>query len=248
MTSTTTAPDNKPASDLAVGNSSGSTTRSANRRLSNRPSQLRQLVWPLLLVGILGLMVAGLVYVKATYVSGIELNSHTWEQRTFSFRRDPFTGTQLGGVQHNAPVGIDFWTTIPDPRAKLVDPAIAAHLTSSPSTPLRWDLVSLDGSLLPGGRASILVNLLDANDRDFDPFWPKWSSDHPRRAAVLWPAVQQLVAFDQYHRLPDLFTEALLENSLEEFSSSVGQLVQQALAEAPQRSSSNVEQIQDDQP
>lgn len=174
----------------------------------------------------------GLGYMQATYISGIELNSHTWEQRVFSFRRDPFTGSQLGGVRHNAPVRIDFWTSIANPRAKKLDPAIQAHFNGTTTEPVRWDLVRIDDSQLPADRASILVDLLEATGPSSDAFWPSWSTLHPKRAAVLWPAVQQLVAHDLYTQLPQLFTEALLENSPEEFSNSVGQLVKTTLAKA----------------
>lgn len=205
----------------------------ANRNLS-QPWRSHRIFWPVILSTILGLSALGLGYLQATYVSGIELNSHTWEQRVFSFRRDPFTGAQLGGVQHNAPVSIDFWTTIANPRAKKLDPAIQAHFKEMPTEPVRWDLIRMDDSHLPAARASILVDLLEVPGPETDAFWTSWSTLHPERAAVLWPAAQQLVAHDRYTLLPQLFTEALLENSPEEFSSSVGQLVKTALAKAPQ--------------
>jgi hypothetical protein len=234
MTPTTTAHTHKPTTDPADDRRVGEAARAAANPNQSQPYKSRRLVWPVILSTILGLSVLGLGYFQATYVSGIELNSHTWEQRVFSFRRDPFTGVQLGGVRHNAPVQINFWTSVANPRAKKLDPAIQAHWKGKPTEPVRWDLVRMDDSPLPGGRASILVDLIEAPGPNADAFWPSWSNLHPQRAAVLWPAAQTLVAHDLYTQLPQLFTEALLENSPEEFSSSVGQLVKRALAKAPQ--------------
>ncbi|MEO8271115.1 MAG: hypothetical protein ABI557_15445, partial [Aureliella sp.] len=231
---TTTAPSNKPTLDRAVDGLEQGAARSAANQKRRQSGRLFRLAGPLILSAILGLSVLGLGYLQATLVSGIELNSHTWEQRVFSFRRDPFTGAQLGGVRHNAPVSIDFFTTVVNPRSKKLDPAIQAHLKGSLKEPVRWDLIRIDDSQLPAARASILVDLLEATGPKADAFWPSWSIVHPKRAAVLWPAAQQLVAHDLYTQLPQLFSEALLENSPEEFSSSAGQLVKTALAEAPQ--------------
>lgn len=176
-----------------------------------------------------GLLLIGVIYYRTTYVSGLELNSHTWEQREFSLRRDPLTGWQLGGVLHNAPARIGLWTTVDNRRSKKMAAAILRYFDKLPPEPLRWDLVRLDDSRLPGARASILVDLLAALDYEQQPLWARWTARYPERAAVLWPAAQQLVAADQYTWLPQLFEQAMLENSAEDFSRSAGQLVTTAL-------------------
>ncbi len=181
----------------------------------------------------LALLIVGIIYYQATYVSGLELNSHTWEQRVFALRRDPVTGWQLGGVRHNDPADIDLRTTVANPRAKKLDPSIQKHFVPLPDTPLRWDLVHLDQSELPGARASILVELLAAVDHTQRPLWRSWTRLYPERAAVLWPAAQRLVAADQYTWLPQLFEQALLENSTDEFLQVAGQLVTAALDDQP---------------
>lgn len=186
---------------------------------------------------IVGLLVIGLIYYRTTYVSGLELNSHTWEQRVFSLRRDPFTGWQLGGVRYNAPVHTTMWTTVENPRAKKMGASILKYFGPQPVAPPRWDLVRLDDSRLPGARASILVGLLDTLDHQQQPLWPSWTRLHPERAAVLWPAAQRLVAANQYTWLPQLFEQAMLENSTEDFSRVAGQLVASALDVAPPKSS-----------
>lgn len=191
--------------------------------------------WPFLVAGFIGLVMVAYIYLGLTYVSGIELNTHTWEQRVVSYRRDPLSGFQFTSVQHNAPLRDGLWGTRANPRSKKIDPLIASHLNGKTNLPLRWDLVELDNSQLPGAEASILVNLLNATDRDFTSFWPQWSNDHPQEAAVLWPAARELVEFGQYAKLPALFELALLEkNSSSQLSSGVGQLVQSALLEACQ--------------
>lgn len=191
--------------------------------------------WPFLAVGMFGLVIVAYIYLTLTYVSGIELNTHTWEERVVSYRRDPWSGFQFTAVQHNAPVQDGLWGTRANPRSKKLPTSIAIHLNGKTNLPLRWDLVELDNSQLPGAEASILVKLLNATDRNFTSFWPQWSTDHPQQAAILWPAARELVEFGQYAKLPALFELALLDkNSSSQLSSGVGQLVQSALLEACQ--------------
>ena len=191
--------------------------------------------WPVLITGMIGLVMAALVYLGLTDVSGIELNSHTWEQRVFSFRRDPVSGFQFTAVQHNAPLRDGLWGTRVNPRARKLPTSIAVHLNAKTHLPLRWDFVELDNRQFPGANASILVSLLDATNRSYDPFWPKWSTDHPQQAAILWPAAQQLVEFGQYAKLPALLDLALRENNSSQLSTSIGQLVQTAMLEVCQQ-------------
>ncbi len=186
-------------------------------------------VWPISLAAILTLLLFAVIYWQMTYVSGIELNTHTWEQRAFSFRRDPIFGTQFSPVKHNKPLSTGLWTSVPNPNHKILPLAISKHLSQTTYLPRRWDLVRLESSNTPGAAASILVLLLEAHNRGFDPFWPQWSVDQPTRAAVIWPAAQLLVEFSQYDKLPSLLDQAVLGNSPKQLTESVGQLVQLAL-------------------
>jgi hypothetical protein len=185
--------------------------------------------WPGYLVWILAPLLGLVIYSQWSQVSGIELNTHTWEQRSFSFHRDPLTGWQLSSVKHNVPRSNGWWSTVPNPHAKKISTTIAKYLPKKSSLPLRWDLVRLDGTDAPAAAASILLKFLDAEDRSYREFWPQWSTDHPQRAAILWPAAHQLVELGQYTLLPDLFDLALLDNSLSQLSADVGQLVQTEL-------------------
>ncbi len=209
----------------------GDSTRRVERQLSPQGG-LRLKSWPVLLIAVLSLLVLGAIYYRFTYVSGIELNSHTWERRAFAFRRDPLSGVQLTDVQHNVPQRTGLWSSIANPHAQILAYDIAKHLPQKSTQPLRWDLVRIEGSGRPGAAASILTELLDARDRSLNMYWINWSQQNPARAAVVWPAAAQLVEFGQYSQLPSLCALAVLENSPEELSSSVRQLVQQAMLES----------------
>lgn len=188
--------------------------------------------WPGYLVWILTLLVSLLLYWQRCAVSGAELNSHTWEQRGFALHRDPLSGTQLTGILHNPPQALGWYSGTANPHAKQLPAEIRRYLPAQTLLPLRWDLIRLEGSVLPGGAASILSDLLDAHDELYQPVWPTWSKDHPQRAAVVWPAAHRLVEFGQYVHLPPLFELALVDNSVPQLTAAVGQLVQQALLEA----------------
>lgn len=228
MTSSPTAPQQKPELRQMPAPTDNPVAELSSSRgvMEQPPLPARYSRWPIGLgVVVVILTIAGL-YWQSTYVSGIELNSLTWEQRGFSLRRDPFTGFQLTAVQHNPRLRHNWWASSANPHAQTLPLAISQHLNKTSDQPVRWDLVRLEHSELPGGGASILVELLKAEDRHYTPFWPQWSLDHPRRAAVLWPAAQRLVDFHKYEQLPALLNLALLENSLAEFEHSIGQLVQ----------------------
>jgi len=181
--------------------------------------------WPGYLVWILAPLLGLGIYSQWTHVSGIELNTHTWEQRSFSFHRDPLTGWQLSSVKHNVPRSNGWWSTVPNPHSKKLPNAIGKYLPQKSSLPLRWDLVRLERTDSPAAAAAILVQFLDAKDRSYSEFWRQWSSDHPQRAALVWPAAHRLVELGQYAQLPALFDLALLDNSPSQLSADVGQLV-----------------------
>lgn len=217
-----------PPAEGQLRTASRGTTRVRNRRTG----WMWLFTWPGYLVWILTLLVSLVFYWQWCAVSGAEFNSHTWEQRGFSLHRDPLSGTQLTGILHNPPHSVGWNTTAANPHAKKLPAEIRKYLPSQTLLPLRWDLIRLEGSNLPGGAASILADLLEAHDELYQAVWPKWSKDHPQRAAVVWPAAHQLVEFGQYIHLPPLFELALVDNSVSQLTSAVGQLVQQALLEA----------------
>ncbi len=188
-----------------------------------------------MLFGLLGLLLFVFTYFFFTAVSGTELNTHSFEVREFSFRRDPLTNYQLSGIKYE-PSDSGSWSSVgTNPKSSQLDIAIKSHLSQPTLLPQRWDLIQLSDSNSPGGGATILVELLNARDQKYDLFWPKWSIDNSSRASELWPAVQQLVEFRVYAKLPELLELALLDNSLTELKASLATAMQSTLVEQCRR-------------
>jgi len=171
------------------------------------------------------------IYFQATHVTGRELNARTWEIRRFSFRRDPFSNMQLTGIKHSAPNSARMWAANTAETVDVLDPLIRAHLSVDKGTANRWDLVNIRGLRSFDGDARILVNLLRASDSQYGLYWEVWTKDEPTKAAMLWPAVQHLVGFGLYTRLPSLFEVAANKSTNDQFKSAVGKLVQQTLVD-----------------
>lgn len=165
------------------------------------------------------------MYVQSTLVSGLEINSHTWEIRHFHCRRDPFTQIQLTGLRYSPYTFGGSWVT-PTDLNSLPAPPIQAHLRATSSLPERWDLVRLWDRFETRGRGSILVNLVDADGYGSSQYWVDWTSKEGTKAAEMWPAAQQLVIFGLYSRLPDLFELALYEKDDAKFQQAVAQRMQ----------------------
>ncbi len=172
----------------------------------------------------------GLTYIGFTQVNGYELNSHSLEVRRFSFRRDPFTNYQLTGLAYESASRWRTWTVgATNIKTTVLDSSIQIHLRPTHWLPERWDLIEFDSEQGPGDRATILVELLEASNLNYELFWSKWSADNTARASEFWPAVQTLVEFDLYTRLPALFELAVLDNSLAEFKADLATSVQNSL-------------------
>jgi hypothetical protein len=181
---------------------------------------------PAIIFFVFALLALGLGYFQSTLVTGTELNTATWELRDFSFRRDPFSNIQLTGISRTASKQFDSWvSTAPAPTAK-ISPSIAKYLKAR--TNARWDLVRLGGSVSSTGGATILVDSLEARSQGGE-FWPKWSSDHPNRANLLWPAVQDLVEFGLYAQLPKCLELAMIDSTLADFKHALEREVQSCL-------------------
>jgi hypothetical protein len=176
---------------------------------------------PTLVVLCLMLIIFGVLYYRATYVSGTELNVSNWEVRTFSYRRDPFTDYQLTGVMHRATNHLSLWSANPLNSGSSLDAAIQQHLRSASKPAPRWDLIELNDHGLSTGGASILVDLLEARDSEYSLFWSVWSKAEPAKAAVLWPATQDLAAVGLYAYIPNLFQLAIADLDAGRFASLV---------------------------
>lgn len=207
-----------------------STTSAATNSSHSDPSSGWRRRWrsarlPSLIGGLLGLLVIIAAYFHATSVSGIELNAATWELREFSFRRDPFTNRQWTGIRHSAPLHFPLWSSGTGQTTAKLDPTIRPLLRNRVAA--RWDLVELQGRRT--GPAAILTESLGAYTKNFDYAWTRWTSDHPRKAALLWPAIHTLVELEAYPWLPSLFELALLPASVEDFRVALSEEMQKLL-------------------
>lgn len=189
----------------------------------------------LLVIGASGLLVLSIIccfYYFATIVTGTELNTRTWDLRNFSFRRDPFTNYQLSGITHSSTYAPSLWTSYPTKLRCEIDPSIRKYLLNASDAEEHWDLVSFDNVQSSVGDASVLVSLLSARDFKYDEFWLKWTTDHPAKAAILWPAAQHLTGLGLYSKLPILLETALLESTDSEFEEMISETMQSSLLDA----------------
>lgn len=208
------------------------TTATPNRRIPQRRSW--GLWWksvriPTIFFGFVVFIAAGITYLNATHVSGIEIHCQDWQIRRFSFRRDPFTNYQLTGLKYSRPPSSDLWAENASMTGAILDPTIATYLKRDPDFESRWDLVRLHGSTPSSGPAMILFDLLAMHDPNYTLFWKTWTTANPAKAKILWPAAQDLTRFKLYSRIPKLFELAVVELSVNEFDASVKSVVAPAL-------------------
>ncbi len=180
--------------------------------------------FPMVMLGCFGLLIGLLIYFQSTLVVGTEINTADWELRRFSFRRDPFTNTQLTAIRHSSPMNSECWPAVKNSASALPATAISKHLKRGGGLPDRWDLVELSDGGETRGRGLVLVNLVQSPGAP-SQYWLNWSNRNPKKAAVFWPAVQQLVARDRYSQLPELFELALYEQEFVDFQNAVSSLV-----------------------
>ena len=218
------------------------TTASPNASLRHAPDGSWAEWWrgvrlPAIVFGVLAVLILMFIYFQFTLVTGTELNSRTWQLRDFSFRRDPFTNLQLTGIKYGPSSVQGCWAdqTTPTGVNTLPATAIAPYLTAKLSLPPRWDLVRIYDRIDSVGRASILVRLVEANSYTGTEYWQDWSLAEPKKAAVLWPAAQRLVATGMYAKLPELFELPRYQTDDANFAAAVAKLTQAALAEQPQQ-------------
>ena len=159
------------------------------------PRWVRVVGWTVL--GILGTALTAFVLtVTFGAVRGTEFSPQLFERRSYSFYELPLTGIQVRGI-----------------RRKDETQAAELFITSNkyitlPAAGVRedWHIITgLRGTRQSKGDAGILMQYLDAKDGDDYHYWVKWSEEHPKLAAVLWPAVQKLGERELYIFVPDLF-------------------------------------------
>jgi len=167
---------------------------------------------PVAFVGI-GLFIAlTFGYLQSTVVKGIEFDNKSWTTRSFWYRRDPFSGSQLTGILRETPVGLN-GSAVNFPSSYFNAPNAAAA---------RWDLVELrSGTALTEGPANVLYSYFKAYAAE--QFWTNWSSANVLKANELWSAARDLVDLELYHELPKIMEHARVDSTDAEFKSLIEQ-------------------------
>jgi len=154
-------------------------------------------------ISTVGVLTLGAVtfYTASTRYTGTEFSPYSFQIRDFSYQSNLFSAFGRG-------------VTTVDAGAPCSSTDIMKHLTNATQTPValaRWDLVRTEsgvGSLPYLGEAAILVNSIKVHDfLSNEVAWERWSADHPKLAAILWPAIQQMAIHHAYFVIPELLAE-----------------------------------------
>jgi len=145
------------------------------------------------ILGILGLMVAGVMFISSTTVSGEEFSPDFFQTRDFSFYRFPGTSWNFSS------------TSLGTSKSPSSNPVLN-HLKTSGASSAPWQVVKVrQGSISETRGPAILIEYLEQRNADGNNFWDAWSSVHPKLAIVLWPKVQEAARRDLYECMPELF-------------------------------------------
>ncbi|MBX3420994.1 MAG: hypothetical protein KF752_05480 [Pirellulaceae bacterium] len=199
------------------------------------------------LIGLFCLIILGSAYYWACRVQGVEFNPVTWQTRGFYFLADPLTNYQIRGVVHSAPpisISSDVTKLIATPKSPPVDSESAEPFSINrllSANYNRWDLVEIsDYRRTSSGPAQVLALLLMQRQRRTGgapvEHWNAWSAQHPKKAAVFWPAVQQLAVLQVYSDIPALFELTLVETTESEFRQALSDHMATVLAGRAQAS------------
>ncbi len=157
------------------------------------------------------LAILGLMTLILGNVHGEEFSPQSFCVREFSYYRFPIVRQRITA------------TDLPTPAGTLAcSPAISANLSTGIGTngPIRWDLAehSIGANTSLRGEASILLTYLRS------PAWETWSTDKPKLAKVLWPALQELGIQRCYFAIPDLMQAAEGASTPEELKSEIARI------------------------
>ncbi|MCA9224372.1 MAG: hypothetical protein KDA47_02130 [Planctomycetales bacterium] len=138
----------------------------------------------------------GGVILTAGVTHGEEFQPDTFHRRTYYYYRLPLFGFQLTPIYRD------------DHTGTLETKLSADKLIPAPARPPKddeWDLIFEQSGATRRiqGDASILGTYLDMY-ADGDLVWLKWTNDHPKLAAVFWPAVAEVARHELYIWIPDL--------------------------------------------
>ncbi|NNE01412.1 MAG: hypothetical protein HKN47_29200 [Pirellulaceae bacterium] len=149
------------------------------------------------------------------HVSGQEFAPSHFQVRNFSFYEIPLLHIQITPIRRKG-VALPVATYVRQ-----------SSLIGAPKgTPDKWHLVSLSRGLsgTTAADADLMVTHLNLTDGT-DVYWRKWSIDHPKRAAVLWPTVQRLAERELYILIPAVFELAQKDLTAEQLATKIDTLL-----------------------
>jgi hypothetical protein len=141
---------------------------------------------------ILVLVIVLIYFAASLTISGEEFSPQLFQNRAFRYWRIPGTTVRLSS------------TTLGTP-ASLSSKQILNHLKTGPAV---WQVTQVTRSTTEKREPQILVDALVQRDADGNNRWDSWSFRNPKRAAILWPVVQELASAGIYHPVPDLLRVA----------------------------------------
>lgn len=145
-------------------------------------------------IAVFVLLIVLAIFTFASAISGTEFSPNTFQTRTFTYSRVPWTRiriapTKLGAITNIASIDV------------------LKHLSTS-SRAQEWHVVRISGAPGESHGAEILVDALGQRTVDGMNMWGTWSTTYPNAATVFWPLVQQ-VSFQQlYECIPELMEVA----------------------------------------
>jgi len=139
---------------------------------------------------LVGLLVSLIFLLPLCRTSGQEFSPALFQTRQFYLYRIPGTDLQWMPTYQNAMVNNA-------PTEVLKDLKTFASNTT-------WHMLSADS---PGGEsfpANLLFKALLRSDAEDHLYWGVWSTNHPTRAATLWPIIQSMAMSNLYHETPEV--------------------------------------------
>jgi hypothetical protein len=163
-----------------------------------------------------GLFILAIATSSQGQVHGIEFCPQTFSVRTYDYMRIPLIGIQV------------------TPTDRLEQPVTLRQTLKSmninvtrPSDPKDWQTVEVrSGSKVYPGKAAVLKYYLDLSDSFFQSGdWESWTTAHPKKAAIVWPAVAELACENQHWRIPEVFDAACTDMDLDTLRGTVDEIV-----------------------
>ncbi len=185
--------------NLSSGNHSGIRKPSAGRRKANKIARR----WVAFAAAIMLVIVGFLVIRTQGFVSGSEFSPTHFQKRDFQFYEIPLLRLQITPIVRSS-------STTPTAtylRQKNLIPIV----TGAPEV---WHLVWISRGFTGAkpADAQMLTDQLELAGSG-DPYWKKWSVDHPSKAQTLWPVVQRLAERELYVLIPRLLEIAQIETA-----------------------------------